>query len=63
MKKIDDPVLNEIHAIRRQIYEKTKDMTSSERTAYYKQSVEDTAKELGYKIVYIDDKKTQFCFE
>jgi len=63
MKKIDDPVLDEIHAIRRQLYEETKDMTSSERTAHIKQSVEATLKESGYKLVYIDDKKTQSYIE
>jgi len=37
MKKTNDPVLDEIHAIRRQLYEEMKDMTSSERTALINQ--------------------------
>ncbi|MCL2142454.1 MAG: hypothetical protein FWH46_06275 [Methanimicrococcus sp.] len=49
MKKIDDPVLDEIHAIRRQIYEKTKNMTSSECTAYFKQRGDAAAKRHGFE--------------
>jgi len=63
MKKIDDPVLDEIHAIRRQIYEKTKDMTSSERTAYFKQRGDAAIKERGYIKIYLNEEKTMFRLE
>jgi len=49
MKKIDDPVLDEIHAIRRQIDEKTKNMTSAERVAYFNQRGEAAAKKYGFE--------------
>jgi len=58
-----DPILDEIHEIRRQINEETKDMTDEECTAYFKQSVEAAVKESGYKIVYLDEKRTQCRFE
>ena len=60
MKKTDDPVLDEIHAIRRQIYEETKDMTSSECTALINQRCDAAIKECGYIKIYTDDKKTRF---
>ena len=60
MKKTDDPVLDEIHAIRRQIYEEIKDMTDEECTAYFKQSVDAALKESGYIKIYTDEKKTRF---
>ncbi len=35
---INEPMaLREIHAIRLKIYDKTKDMTSAEKTAYYRE--------------------------
>jgi len=48
MKKTD-PILDEIHAIRRKTDEITKDMTSAERTAYFKQRGEAIAKEYGFE--------------
>ncbi|MCL2141316.1 MAG: hypothetical protein FWH46_01000 [Methanimicrococcus sp.] len=48
MKK-SDPILDEIHAIRRQIYEETKDMTSSEQAAYTNQCGEAAAKKYGFE--------------
>ena len=63
MKEIDDPVLDEIHEIRRKIDEETKDMTSSERTAYFKQRGDAALKELGYIKIYTDEKKTRFRIE
>ena len=39
-----DTILDEIHATRRKLNEATKDMTSSERTAYYNQAGEAAAK-------------------
>jgi len=41
---------DEVDAIRRQIHEKTKHMTPSQRTEYYRKSGEAIAKELGIKI-------------
>ena len=42
---------HEINQIRLQIYEKTKDMTPSELTEYYRNSGEASAKKYGFKIV------------
>jgi len=50
MKK-PDTVLGEIHTTRRKLYEATKDMTTSERTAYFNQAGEAAAKKYGFKIV------------
>ena len=50
MKK-PDTILDEIHAIRRKIDERTKDMTSSERTAYFNQTGEAVARKYGLKRV------------
>jgi len=47
MKK-PDTILDEIHATRRKLNEATKDMTSSERTAYYNQAGEAAAKKYGF---------------
>ena len=47
MKK-PDTILDEIHATRRKLYEATKDMTSSERTAYFNQAGEAAAKKYGF---------------
>jgi len=63
MKKTDDPVLDEIHAIRRQIYEETKDMTSSERTAFINQRCDAAIKESGYIKIYLNEEKTIFRLE
>ena len=46
-----DTILDEIHATRREIEEKTKNMTVSERTAYFNQRGEAVAKKYGFKIV------------
>ena len=46
-----DTILDEVHAIRRKIEEKTKDMTRSERTAYFNQRAETVAKRHGFRIV------------
>jgi len=50
MKK-PDTILDEIHATRRKIYEITKDMTTSERTAYFNQVGEAAAQKYGFKRV------------
>jgi len=51
MMKKPDTILDEIHATRRKLYQKTKDMTSSERTAYFNQRGEAAGKKYGFKIV------------
>jgi hypothetical protein len=50
MKK-PDTILDEIHAARRKIDERTKDMAPKERTAYFNQSGNETAKKYGFKVV------------
>ena len=47
MKK-PDTILDEIHATRRKLVEATKDMTASQRTAYFNQAGEAAAKEYGF---------------
>jgi len=44
-----DTILDEIHAIRRRIDEKTKDMSISERTAHFNKRGEAAAKKYGFK--------------
>ena len=44
-------ILDEIHATRRKIYDATKDMSPSERTAYFNQRAEAVAREYGFNIV------------
>ena len=51
MMKKPDTILDEIHATRRKLYEITKEMTSSERTAYFNQHGEAAAKKYGFKII------------
>jgi len=51
MMKKPDTILDEIYETRRKLYETTKDMTSSERTAYINQRAEAAAKKYGFKIV------------
>ena len=46
-----DTILDEVHAIRRKIEEHTKDMSASERTAYFNQVGEAAAKKYGFKRV------------
>jgi len=47
MKK-PDTIVDEIHAIRREIEKKTKDMSSSERTAYFNQAGKTAAQKYGF---------------
>jgi hypothetical protein len=49
MKK-PDTILDEIHAIRERIEERTKGMTPSERTAYFNGRGEIAAKKYGFAI-------------
>jgi len=44
-------VEQEVNQIRLAIYEKTKDMTPTELTEYYKQSTEATIKKYGFKVI------------
>jgi len=44
-----DTILDEVHAIRRKIEEHTKDMTRSERTAYFKRAGEEAARKYGFR--------------
>jgi len=50
MKTISS-IEQEVNKIRLQIYEKTKDMTPSQLTEYYRKSGEASAKKYGFKIV------------
>ena len=50
MKK-PDTILNEIHAIRRKIDEKTKGMTHAEINEYYRKSGKASAEKYGFKII------------
>ena len=43
--------LREVHAIRLMIYDKTKDMTSKERTVYYNNKLTKAQKKYGFKVV------------
>jgi len=42
--------LREVHAIRLMIYDRTKDMTPAERTAYYNNRLIETQKKYGFKV-------------
>ena len=46
-----DAILDEIHATRNRIDEKTKGMTASERTEYFNQRGKIYAKKYGFKVV------------
>ncbi|MCL2766055.1 MAG: hypothetical protein FWD21_00040 [Peptococcaceae bacterium] len=50
MKK-PDTILDEVHTTRRKLYEETKDMTSSERVAYFNKRAEEVAEKYGFRIV------------
>jgi hypothetical protein len=43
--------LREVHAIRLMIYDRTKDMTPAERTAYYNNKAVEAQKKYGFRIV------------
>jgi len=49
--KAYNTIEREINQIRLKIYEKTKGMTPSQLTEYYRQSGETSAKRYGFKIV------------
>jgi len=46
-----DTILDEIHEIRRQIYEEIKDMTPEERSEYFRRETAPVIKEYGMKVV------------
>ena len=54
MKK-PDTILDEIHATRRKINEKTKAMSTTEITAYFNTTSERLAKRYGLKRVTVDE--------
>jgi hypothetical protein len=47
---IESKVMQEVHAIRRDIYDQTKDMTPQEKVDYYNHSTEDTIKKYSIKV-------------
>jgi predicted DNA-binding helix-hairpin-helix protein len=47
--KKPDTILDEVHAIRRKIEDQTKDMTRSERTAYFNRAGEEAARKYGFR--------------
>jgi hypothetical protein len=49
--KTPDTIEQEINQIRLQIYERTKDMTPTQLTEYYKKSGEASSKKYGFKII------------
>ena len=49
--KTTNNIEHEVNQIRLRIYEKTKDMTPSQLTEYYRKSGEASAKKYGFKIV------------
>ena len=46
-----DTILDEIHEIRRKIYEEVKDMTPEEVSEYYRKKTDPIIKEYGMKVV------------
>jgi hypothetical protein len=50
MKTINT-IEQEVNQIRLEIFEKTKDMTPAQLTAYYQKRGEDSAKKYGFKII------------
>ena len=51
MMRKPDTILDEVHKTRHKLYEATKDMTTSERTAYLNKQAEAIAQQYGFKIV------------
>jgi hypothetical protein len=48
--KKSDTIVTEVHEIRRQIYENTKNMTTAERIDYFNESGRRSAEKYGFKI-------------
>ena len=46
-----DTILDEVHTIRRKIEKQTKNMTRSERTAYFNRAGEEAARKYGFRRV------------
>ena len=49
--KTPNTIERDLDRIRLKIYEKTKDMTSEQLTAYYKNSVDEVEKKYGFKFI------------
>jgi hypothetical protein len=49
--KAPNTIEKEINQIRLQIHEKTKYMTPTQLTEYYKQSTDDTIKKYGFRVI------------
>jgi hypothetical protein len=49
--KTTNTIEQEVNQIRLRIYEKTKNMTPEQLTAYYQKSGEDSAKKYGFRII------------
>ena len=49
--RTEDTILDEIHEIRRKIYEETKDMTPEEISEYYRRTTRPIIEEYGMKLV------------
>ena len=54
MKK-PDTIVAEIHAIRRQINEETKDMSTAQISDYYRENTERIIKKYGFKTATVDE--------
>jgi hypothetical protein len=54
-KLLNNPVEDELDAIRIKLYEETKNMTTGERVAYIKKRAENAVSKHGYKFVSVDD--------
>ena len=51
MKRMIDPIEQEIDEIRLKIYEETKDMSPAQLSEYYRRSAEAAAEKYGFRIV------------
>jgi hypothetical protein len=54
-KTVNNPVEDEINAIRIELYEEMKGMTANVRVAYTHKLAEETLREHGYKFVPVDN--------
>jgi hypothetical protein len=62
MRRKCGALLDEIHKIRREIYEETKDMSSEDLSEYYRKNIEGIAKEYDFLILESPDHKGMFQF-
>jgi hypothetical protein len=54
--------LDEVHETRRKLYEKTKDMTPTERTKFFNDTGERLAAQYGFKIIQSADADSRSGF-